>query len=238
MISEKIFEFKIPVDYIQKEIGRQKVIISDVIKRNKIDPEKIRPTERIISFPIIAIFNIRTTTKYGKIYGTVRIFEVRYDVDKKSIEYYNILFNDRIYKSFYKAHYRNNLSKDILVQEFYFNPLGGIGIFKPILDEPEKLLLKPQANFETSYDMVPHTEGEPYFDLNIRFDKTNIPTSNTFYVKDRLAKSFIGSFNIGIVGGLVYSIFGALILENFFISAKKLKAFSDEINRIVDKLMS
>lgn len=238
MIFEKTFEFKIPVDYIQKEIGRQKIIISDIIKQNKIDPEKIRPTERIIAFPLIAIFNIRTTTKYGKIYGTVRIFEVRYDVDKKSIEYYNILFNDRIYKSFYKAHYRNNLSKDLLVQEFYFNPLGGVGFFKPSLDKPEELLIVPQSDFETSYDMVPHIEGEPYFDLNIRFDKTNIPTSNTFYMKDKLAKSFIGSFNIGIVGGLVYSIFGDLILENFFISAKKLRAFSNEINRIVDKLMS
>lgn len=170
------------------------------------------PEPKVVAFPFIIFWKRRLRNKKW-VRGVFRIFEARYDLEKKKLTVVSIIHAPGIYKQFHRFYFAGRLDKMIQLPDVYIDGDNPRFICRFGMEDINRLK-KPSDNLK-QYILgeLNELEGNPWVDLNIRFDKSNIFYNQGFYYCDWCAKTILSSLGIGFFGGIMHYLAFGLIYE-------------------------
>lgn len=208
-------------------------IIQREIKRNK---ENGIENPKVIAFPFIIFWKRRLSGK-RIVRGVFRIFEARYNVDKKKLTVVSIIHAPGIYKGFHHSYFFGKLDSSVQIFDIYIEGDSPRFICCFGVKNGEGLLKNPNKNYKQFISgSLEELEERPWIELHINFDKGNIFYNQGFYFCDYSAKKALDSLGIGFVGGLIHYFTFGLIYEGIITAISSFKPFIQTAGMVISTI--
>ena len=183
--------------------------IERAIRRSRREGEK---DIKVVAFPFVIFWKRRLRNKKW-VRGVFRIFEARYDLEKKKLTVVSIIQAPGIYQQFHRFYFAGRLDKMIQLPAININGDESKFICRFGVENIDRLK-KPSDNLKQYiYGELNEVESNPWVDLHLYFDKSNIFYNQGFYYCDWCAKSIVSSLGIGFFGGIMHYFAFGLIYE-------------------------
>ena len=216
------FHIELNQSTIEKEIQRN--------KDNGIENPKV------IAFPFMIFWKRRLNGKKF-VRGVFRVFEARYNIEKKKLTVVSIIHAPGIYKGFHHSYFFGKLDNSTQIFDIHIEGDDPRFLCCFGFKNPDGVLKNVDKNFKQFiFGTLEETEGRPWIELHLHFDKSNIFYNQGFYFCDWSAKKALSSLKIGFVGGLFHYFTFGLIYEGIMTALSSIKPFVKTAGLIVSSI--